>query len=119
MARQKLRRQAGTGRGKNVELHEKCATPQTPRTRNQARADTRRTALLRLLTSLRDPPVAAFGLSEAEAVNHPVALVACRSAAVILVLEKPDIVRDPERMATEVSRFLEVLMEVAKHASGA
>ena len=119
MARQRQSGPAGTGRGKKVELHGKPATAQPHSTGHQARADRRHTALLGLLASLQDPLVAALGLSEAEAVQHPIALAACRSAAVILVLEKPDLARDAERLARETSRLLRVVMEVAKHGSGA
>jgi len=117
MASRKQSGPAGTGHGQNVKLHRKPTTHQPLKDGHQARANRRHAAVLRLLALVRDPVVVALGLTEAEAIRHSLPLAALRSAAVILLEKRPDLVREPKQLAEEAALLVSGLLEVVDDAS--
>ena len=108
MAPRKQSGPVGTGR-QNTTPTRQGSTAENGR---QARADERHGAALRLLALVRDPVVVAIGLTEAAAIRHSLPLAACRSAALILVLQRPDLAREPKQLAEEAALLISGLLEV-------
>jgi len=89
----------------------KPTTRHSVRNGRQARVGKRHAALVRLLATFEDP-VVTIGLAEGQAVGNSLLVAACRSAGLIVVLQRPDLLREPELLAAEVARLMSALLEV-------
>jgi hypothetical protein len=115
MAPRKQSGPAGTEHGQNVKLHRKPTTHHSLRNGHRARADRRHAAVCRLLAMIKDP-VITIGLAEGRAVGHSLLLAAWRSAALIFVEQRPDLVREPKQLAEEAALLVSGLLEVVDDA---
>ena len=69
--------------------------------------------MCRLLASIRDPLVAALGLTEEQVARHSLPLALYRSAALIVVARRPELAHvDPHELAKEACRLTQALLEV-------
>lgn len=84
-----------------------------PTARRATAEDRRHATVCRLLASFRNPVVAALGLTEGQAIRHLLPPALYRSAALIVVGQRPELARgDPSELAKEACRLTEALLEV-------
>lgn len=112
MAPRKQSGPAATGHERDIDRRRK---PTTRRNGPEARTDQRHAALVRLLATFKDP-VVTIGLAEGRAVGHSLLVAACRSAALIVVLQRPDLAREPKQLAEEAALLVSALVEVVNDA---
>jgi len=108
MALRKGSRRGVARRVEDIKLRRKPATHHAPKHRQHASADEPHAALLRDLATLKDPIITG-SLPDHVAVQESLLVAACRSAALIVVLLRPDLARQPEQLRQEASRLLELI----------
>ncbi len=107
---------AGTGRERDINRRRKRATPHTPRNRPQAGALERHVGVLCFLSLFGDPIITAE-LTKVQAAGDPVLVAVLRSAALIVVGERPDRAQDHEWVAAQASCLVDLILREVDRAT--